>query len=90
MTELFLSPRTRIHCRAARYGAARGPFDHFEIRANTLRFVLLEVIEQIVLRRTVPRDSRSRSPTPPNKTLKYFWNSGFQENLWGMLHLDSM
>jgi hypothetical protein len=27
-------PGTRIHCRAARCGAARGPFDYFEIRVN--------------------------------------------------------
>jgi hypothetical protein len=36
---------TRIHCRAARCGAARSPFDHFEIRVNTLRFELARILK---------------------------------------------
>jgi hypothetical protein len=39
----LITTRIRIHCRAARCRTARDPFDHFEIRVNTLRFELARI-----------------------------------------------
>jgi hypothetical protein len=39
----YVLSRTRTYCCAAPCGAARGPFDHFEIRVSTLRFELARI-----------------------------------------------